>query len=74
MISALCWSFIHAAAAEPESSRWLDDTFFQDGKYKVVIVVLSIIFLGIMAFVALLERRVGRLEKQWKNKEKGQNG
>lgn len=48
---------------------FLNDTFFQNGKYYVVVAILVIIFLGISIFVALLDRKITRLEKEVKEKE-----
>jgi uncharacterized membrane protein YcjF (UPF0283 family) len=63
------FGMVFNAAAEADKSNWLDDTFFRDGKYWVVVVVLSLIFLGIIAFVAMLERRVRKLERLQGNKD-----
>ncbi len=62
LVTVLLMSIINVFGSTNDHS-WLDDTFFQDGKYRVVIAILSIIFLGLMIFVGMLERRVHRLEQ-----------
>ena len=42
------------------------DQLRSDGKIYVVVAVLSIILAGILVFLFLLDRKIGRLEKQLK--------
>ncbi|MCC6385048.1 MAG: CcmD family protein [Bacteroidia bacterium] len=39
------------------------DNMRQEGKIYVVVAVLSVIFVGILIFLILLERKISRLEK-----------
>jgi len=44
---------------------------YQSGKIYVVVTVLSIIFAGIICYLIMLDRKIGRLEKEMDQKEKG---
>jgi CcmD family protein len=44
------------------------DGLNQSGKIYVVVVVLSIIFIGIVAYLIMLDRKISKLEKEIKNK------
>jgi CcmD family protein len=44
------------------------DGLFQSGKIYVVVIVLSIIFIGIVAYLIMLDRKISKLEKEIKNK------
>ncbi len=41
---------------------------YQSGKIYVVITVICIIFVGIVAYLILLDRKISKLEKEIKNK------
>lgn len=43
------------------------DTLRQNGKIYVVVTVLSVIFAGIIVYLAMLDRKVTKLEKEMKN-------
>jgi len=51
--------------AEPEVE--MADTLRQDGKIYVVVVVLLTVLGGMIAYLVALDRKVGRLEKQFKD-------
>lgn len=40
------------------------DGLYQSGKIYVVVAVLSIIFIGIIGYLIMIDRKVSRLEKQ----------
>ena len=42
----------------------LDETMHSSGKINVVIAVIAIILLGFFIYLFLIDRKVGRLEKQ----------
>ena len=42
------------------------DSFYQSGKIYVVITVLAIIFLGIVSYLIMLDRKISKLEKEIK--------
>ena len=44
------------------------DGLYQSGKIYVVVTVLSVIFAGIIGYLILLDRKIGKLEKELKNK------
>jgi len=44
------------------------DKLFQSGKIYVVVAVLSIIFIGIVVYLIMLDRKISKLEKEIKNK------
>ncbi len=45
------------------SANSLDETFRSNQKYYVVVAVLTIIFIGIVVFLWMLEKRLKKLEK-----------
>ncbi|MCB0737142.1 MAG: CcmD family protein [Bacteroidetes bacterium] len=46
-----------------------DETFRQNGKINVVVGVMAIIFIGIIGYLVLQDRKISRLEKQMKSKK-----
>lgn len=56
------WAFnpIHAQSQEPIMA----DQMRADGKIYVVITVLALIFLALVIFLVLIERRVAKIEKE----------
>lgn len=50
------------------ATEWTD-TFFSSGKYLVVVAVLAIIFAAIIVYLIRMELKLGKLEKQLKNKQ-----
>ena len=57
------------AMAQDSQAVEMADPMFQSGKIYVVITVLSIIFIGILVYLIMLDRKIGKLEKELKNKE-----
>ena len=55
---------IRTQAAEPV---WTD-TYFRDGKSRVVAAILGIIFAGIILYLVRLDRKISTIEKELKNK------
>ena len=55
-----------AQSAQPPVE--MADALFQSGKIYVVVTVLSIIFIGIIAYLIMLDRKISKLEKEIKNK------
>lgn len=43
--------------------------FWQSGKIYVVIAVIAIIFAGIIVYLISIDRKVGKMEKELKNKQ-----
>ena len=53
------------ASAETEMA----DTMRSNGKIYVVVVVLATIFAGIFAYLVILDRKIGKLEKEEKQEK-----
>ena len=47
-----------------DNSIEMADALRQNGKIYVVVIVLSVIFIGIVVYLVRLDRRIGRLEKE----------
>ena len=58
LLSALC-TFAQAPAE-------MADTLRSNGKIYVVVTVLATIFAGIFAYLIVLDRRISKMEKQYK--------
>lgn len=54
-----------SASAEPEIE--MADTLRQDGKIYVVVVVILTVLAGLIAYLISLDRKIGKLEKQFKD-------
>ncbi len=54
--------------AKAQEGPQMADTFRENGKIYVVISVIAIIFLALVVFLVYLERKLNKLEKQFKNK------
>ncbi|OFY83075.1 MAG: CcmD family protein [Bacteroidetes bacterium RIFCSPLOWO2_12_FULL_35_15] len=57
-----------SAFAQQDQPIEMADGLYQSGKIYVVVVVASIIFLGIVAYLIMLDRKISKLEKEIKNK------
>lgn len=65
----LAFSFLSIAGfAQDTAQVEMADVLFQSGKIYVVVVVLSIIFVGIIAYMVMLDKKITKLEKELKNK------
>lgn len=45
------------------AKEWTD-SFYSDGKYRVVVAILTIIFVGIIVYLVRLDRRISKMEKK----------
>jgi K+-transporting ATPase A subunit len=63
-------AFIFSLVTVNAQSPAMADTMRSEGKIYVVVAILVIILLGLIAFVALTDRKVSRIEKQFENKGK----
>ncbi|MDP1803270.1 MAG: CcmD family protein [Bacteroidota bacterium] len=61
-------SALFSSAQETVSSPEMADTFRSDGKIYIVITVIGMIFVALVIFLMVLERKVSKLEKQINNK------
>ena len=57
-----------SAFAQDTQPVEMADGLYQSGKIYVVVAVLSIIFLGIVGYLVMLDRKIGKLEKEINNK------
>lgn len=53
-----------AATAQNATEPQMADGFREDGKIRVVIAVIAIIFVALLVFLLLLERKLSRIEKR----------
>lgn len=61
-------SALFSSAQQPVAAPEMADTFRSDGKIYVVITVIGMIFVALVVFLIVLERKVSKLEKQINNK------
>ncbi len=57
-----------ATFAQETTQIEMADGLFQSGKIYVVVAVLSIIFIGIIVYLIMLDKKISKLEKEVKNK------
>lgn len=50
--------------AETSAPNWLVDTMYGSGKINTVVVVVSVVLIGLGAWMFTLDRRLGKLERQ----------
>lgn len=60
-ISILTLLLFLGGTANAESG--MSDLFFRSGKYMVVVAIMTIIFIGIVAYLISLDKKVSKLEK-----------
>ena len=48
---------------------FLNDTFYRNGKYYVVVLILTIIFIAIITYLVSLDRKISKIEKELKNED-----
>lgn len=65
LLLLLLFPFV-ASAQEPQMA----DAFRQDGKIYIVITVLVIVFLCLTVYLVMMERKLKKLEKEFKDKIK----
>jgi hypothetical protein len=68
LLSVFLFQGFFASAQEAAGDRPVEmaDRMRADGKIYIVVAVLVTIFLGLIAYVARLDRKIGRLEKETK--------
>jgi len=57
---------VEYSAAPAEADVEMADTLRQDGKIYVVVVVLLTVLAGLIIYLVMLDRKVSKLEKQFK--------
>jgi hydrogenase-4 membrane subunit HyfE len=55
------------AVVTSQAQTEMADTMRSNGKIYVVVVVLATIFAGIFTYLVVLDRKIGRMEKENKN-------
>ncbi len=60
--------FSISAFAQNDAPIEMADDMRQSGKIYVVVAVLSVIFIGIITYLIMLDRKITRLEKEITNK------
>ena len=60
--------FISVNAFAQDNTIEMATGLYQSGKIYVVVVVMSIIFIGIAGYLIMLDRKITKLEKEIKNK------
>ncbi|MFN5182098.1 MAG: CcmD family protein [Bacteroidota bacterium] len=45
------------------------DKFYTEGKVYVVVIVVSVLVVGMLAYLFLMDRKISRLEKEVQNKK-----
>lgn len=50
--------------AETSAPNWLVDTMYGSGKINAVVAVVSVVLIGLGAWMFTLDRRLGKLERQ----------
>jgi CcmD family protein len=68
-ISLFLLSIVSFATSTSAQSAEMADTMRSEGKIYVVVAILVIIFAGLIAYLALLDRKVTRIEKKITEKE-----
>lgn len=64
LIAAFFTAFAFAQEQTNGNSVEMAEALRQDGKIYVVVVVLSLIFLGLILFLIVVDKRLRKLEKQ----------
>lgn len=65
ILNLLVLSSISTFAQQPQSVD-MADAFRADGKIYVVITVVTIILLGIFVYLISLDKKIGKIEKEYK--------
>jgi CcmD family protein len=68
MLFALLIASVSAFAQDAQAPVEMADGLYQSGKIYVVVTVLSVIFIGIVSYLIMLDRKISKLEKENKNK------
>ena len=63
-------SFLFLLVAAISNAASFEESMHESGKINVVIGVISIIFTGIVVYLILLDRKLKRIEKELKEKQK----
>ena len=65
ILNLLAFLFVSVSAfAQNTDKVEMADELYKSGKIYVVVIVLSVIFVGIITYLVLLDRKVSKLEKE----------
>jgi CcmD family protein len=64
LLALLLFSF--SSFAQQNNEAEMADALYQSGKIYVVVSVLSIIFIGIVIYLIVLDKKISKLEKEIK--------
>ncbi len=67
-LSALLIGSLSAAGtfAQQPAPAWLEETMYQSGKINTVIAVVSVLLVGLAAWLFSMDRRIERMEQETK--------
>ncbi len=68
LLSFLMMIVITNASAQQNAPVEMATGLYQSGKIYVVVIVISVIFIGITGYLISLDRKISKLEKEAKNK------
>ncbi len=68
LLSFLMMIVIASASAQQNEPVEMATGLYQSGKIYVVVIVISVIFIGITGYLISLDRKISKLEKEAKNK------
>ena len=68
LLSFLMMIVIASASAQQNAPVEMATGLYQSGKIYVVVIVISVIFIGITGYLISLDRKISKLEKEAKNK------
>ena len=68
LLSFLMMIVITSASAQQNAPVEMATGLYQSGKIYVVVIVISVIFIGITGYLISLDRKISKLEKEAKNK------
>jgi CcmD family protein len=70
LVLAFCSGSIFAQGMQPATQAPVEMAtgLYQSGKIYVVVAVVAIIFIGIVTYLILLDRKISKLEKEVHNK------
>jgi CcmD family protein len=55
--------------AQAQEQAEMADTFRSDGKIFVVVAIILVIFIGLISYLFLMDRKITRIEKRLPNKK-----
>lgn len=58
--------FTFAQTAQPDNRVEMAEGLYQSGKIYVVVTVLGVIFIGLIVYLIVLDRKISKLEKELK--------